>query len=210
QDARAARDEAMTASALAAALLAALAPPQDREPRPPLALRVEAERTKLGFGERFELRVVREWDEGLTVEPWPDDALAPLELDPGKVERREQDGRIVETRRYAARLLTVGEVVVPAPFVRARPQGGGEHVLAFADELVFDVASSLGADDGGAVELPFEPLPPPWSWRPLALLAIATVGLASWFVRQRRRRPAPPAPPVPPATLALDELARLR
>ncbi|MGQ0615130.1 MAG: hypothetical protein ACT4PV_15465 [Planctomycetaceae bacterium] len=187
------------------ALVALLAACGEREPFPTegTPVRVTAGVRRVALGESFPLTVERVWRAASAPEPWSDAALAPLRVRLLETRRREQEGRIAETRRYAAYAFTSGELsVAPA---------GSEPLRLRVDTL-------LDPDRPGAVEPPEGPLPAPfpaWAWP-----ALGTLALAALFLLYRARRRAPPLPrPSPPSTEppppaphahALAAIARLR
>lgn len=203
--------------ALVGALVVAAPVLQERgsSDREELELRVTAGASEVGFGEGFPLMVVRSWTRGFEPDEWSDEVLAPLTVELVEESVREDPERIEETRRYRAYLFEVGEVIVPAPWFRAR-SGDGETVrVAFADELSFQVASALGEGDPGPAELPGDVLPAPFSWRHLvwpALLVALVLGAVGFVARRRRLRAVGAAIPLPepPDARAVAALERLR
>ncbi len=188
------------------ALALLLAACGEREPFPPggAPLRLTAGVERVALGESFPLTVQRVWPAESAPEPWSDAALAPLRVRLLETHRREQEGRIAETRRYAAYAFTPGDLSITPP--------GAEPLRLRVDTL-------LDPDRPGAIEPPEGPLPSPfpgWTWPALGALAFAALFL---FYRAARRRPLPlppPAiqaaapPPHAPHERALAGLARLR
>jgi len=163
--------------ALALLFLAACNRPVSEHP-----LRFETDVDEVALGARFELSVVRTWDEGGKPVEWESGALA-LRL--RETEVREAGGRVEETRRYDA--YAFSEIDVPG----------------------LDVAVRRAVDPAAPGD-PERPAPPraawPW-WVAAALVLLAGAVL----LRRRRPAPGVGATPEePPRESALDKLAALR
>ncbi len=154
-----------------------------------LAVQVAVPDAPVSFGRGFPLTVVRAWSTGLAPEPWSDQPLPPLVVRLVDEERRERDGRVEDVRRYEAHAFALGELVVPAPFLRARPVTGGAWRHATGDDLVLHVESSLPAGDPGVAELPEGPLriARPWWTSGSAVLVAAVAAVAALAAVARRR-----------------------
>lgn len=148
----------LSVAALALSLTAQQSPPAPVED---LVVVVSATTTEVELGRPFGVTVELRWNETLEPEAWSDASLAPLVVRLQDHSRQQRAGQITETRRYQAYAFTSGEVVVPSPFVRAMPRDGGTERLAFADDLVVQVAPALPVNASPDAELAHELRPAP-------------------------------------------------
>lgn len=151
---------------------------------------------ELRFGEPFELQVQRAAPADATFEAFDAAVLGALELELEHADLTDgpladgSEGRI-ERRRYRARALAVGDVVI-APFRTLLRAADGRVQTIVTDGITLRVASQLG-DPAGDFEWPGdvrEPSPRPrWAWWLAAgALAVVLFGVAAW--RRQRRSPA--------------------
>jgi hypothetical protein len=194
----------------------------DRPPPIPevdLLLRVGVDSADVESGKAFGLTVVRVWSRDWTPSEWNDRALSPLVVRLESSSRREEGGRVEETRRYRGYAFAREDVRVPAPSFRARRSDGGEERLVAAAPLRLRVRPALPPAAPAAPELPGEPIPEPgatWPWA-VALGAVLLAALGLLVARARRRAgvPAVPPPEAPvvappsPAEVALERLSRV-
>jgi hypothetical protein len=187
-----------------------------------LLLRIDAEVDEVVFGQGFALRVVRVWSKDLEPVEWEDDALAPLTVRLLETRRRENEGRVEETRLYRAHAFTLGAFAVTLPTLRAVPKAGGAERVVSGNRLALRVRRNLDPADPGPPELPGGPLTEPRAWRLWTVGALLAVAALAVLLFQRRRRalaavtapsaaPAEPSVPQPgPAERALERIERLR
>lgn len=176
-----------------------------------LHLRITAAVQEVEFGVAFDLTVERAWSRALEPEPWEDDRLAPLVLEPKSVVLEDTGAGFHEVRHYRARAFRTGELVLPQVWLRARQADGGTRIAA-SDEVALRVVSALSATDAGEVELPGPPFPAPRRLAPGPLLlgAGVTVLLAWAIVRAVRRRAQRARAPAAPHVQALARIEELR
>ncbi len=185
---------------------------QDPIPEEDLSLRVSASVEEVEFGKAFELTVVQVWDKGLELESWGSEKLAPLTVRLLETERREDDERIEETRRYECFAFEVDELTLPAMFLRAKSAEDGSQRVALGEGLRISVLSVLEDDDSGEMEMPREAFPAPFPWAIAVLVAMSALSVAIPFRRAFKRRPAVEviAQPPPADEVARERLQRLR
>ncbi len=167
-----------------------------------LAVRVEVANgsEEIGFGEPFELRVVRTFRADLRLEAFHDRDLAPLQLRSLGVEQRTGDGRIEEVHRFSARAFVLERVVVPPLRLLAVPKTGGAPLRAESSEVTLRVRTSLRAVGDREIEQSLELVPMPAASRPwLAVLSLLVVAVIAFW---RWPRPRLVAAPTLPALLA--------
>jgi hypothetical protein len=178
-------------------------------PAEELLMRIEAQ-GEVELGRGFPLTVMRVWSRELTPAVWNDASLAPLKLKLLETTRREDGRRIEETRRYEGFAVTLGDISIPAPELRAVAGPGGAERVASADPIEIKVNAALPATDDSEPELPGEAPTRSllWIYGIAGALALAVVALR--VHRKRTPAPPPPAPPTEaapsPAALALAQL----
>jgi len=161
-------------------LLLACGEPIGTEP-----LRFETGVHEVALGRRFDLAVVRVWNEGDKPVEWDEGAL---DLRLRKTEVREAAGRIEETRRYDA--YAFSEVAIPG--------------------LDLTVRRALDPAAPGEPELP-DPPPSRWGWWVAGAFLLAAILLLARRRRPPPPAPVPEAAPVEaPRDVALRRLAALR
>ncbi|MAG54993.1 MAG: hypothetical protein CMJ83_01750 [Planctomycetes bacterium] len=186
--------------------------PTFADPPDLLSIRVIVQVDSVAFGQAFSLTVVRGWKRSLMPEPWDDAALAPLAVRLTEATRQENEGRIIETRRYRAYAFERSKVKIPPVTLRvAVGVGPVREVTSEPIELI--VTSSLLADDEGAAELPGPLFPRPFRWQDwivLVTFVMALIGAGFWsFSRWIVRRREAASAPAPPAQLARARLHAL-
>ena len=151
----------------------------------------------LDFGCAFPLTVTRSFARELEPEPWRDAWLAPLFVREVGVARREEDGRIVETRQFSAYAFERDELVLAPRSFTARPRVGGTERVAWSAELRRPVQGALAADSAVEPELPAVtqlPVEEPSAHPAALVLAIGLPSivllLAAWLALRRRARRA--------------------
>jgi len=179
-----------------------------------LSFRLDVGDSALEFGRPFELEVERGWPRDHWPQPFDERGLDGLQLRLLAADTREQDGRLIEVRRYAAVARRVGELVL-GPFVlRTRDAQGREQARTF-EVPPLTVASTL-PDPPGAIEWPGDVRDRrrAWPWRVVlgCLAALLVLGFAG--ARAGRRRAVATSTDsgakVPsPAAIARGELAAL-
>ncbi len=212
------------APAAAAPSLAAAASPTAAAAPAPIQVEAKLSNTTPLFGEKVELRVTLRYPAGYRVFFPSKPDLRPLLVDtrdPGRSERQELAGQIVETLVLPALAVRQGAAKTPAieiPWHRVTDQGGaGESGTVQVAPLRFSVKSQFAND----TQVKASPLPPP---RPLveentpleiALLIAAMMALSAVMTaaglkvyRDRAARRAP-KPKVPAHVAALDRLREL-
>ena len=182
-------------------------------PRDELALQITTDAYEVPLATAFVVTVARSWSKHLQPEEWSDETLSPLLVRLEDVDRRESDDRVLETRRFRAIAVELGDVRVLPPLFVATPQGGGDEVVVTGDPLDLRVTSVLPAGDTSGVELPGGMQPRRFPWREELVGAGAAVLLALLVHRARRRAVAPAVPEEPvgpppeqPAAIALRAL----
>lgn len=176
-----------TAALLLLSLASACSPGGEPIAGEDLLVRVVTDTGEVELGKAFPLTVVRVWSKDLVPADFPDDALAPLTLRLVGTSRREDDRRVEESRRYAGYAFSLDEVTVPAPTFRATPRGGDASAVrsVAGDRLALRVRRALDPAAPGAPELPGDPLPEPFPWRPWTIGA--ALALAAFVLVQVRR-----------------------
>jgi len=193
---------------LAAALagLAALGACREAPPLPSaeLQIRLETPAAEVELGRAFPLAVVRLWSQKYIPADFSEQLLQPLAVSLEGIERREERGRVEETRRYRAFAFTLEEVVLEGLVLQAYPRDGGPPAEALSNALRLPVRPALDPQQPGPPELPRAPFPARVPWPPVAGAAALALsaGLLHWRrTRARLRAPAAP-PPRPPAHAA--------
>jgi hypothetical protein len=164
------------------------------------------------FGTAFELTVTQVWDSKLELEAWGAEKLAPLTARLLATERRADDKRIEETRRYECFAFEVGELTLPALFLRAKSSEDGSQRVALGEDLRITVLSTLEPEDDGVMETPRAVFPAPFPWAIVLLVIVSVTSLVALALKVFKRRPsAPPiVPPLPAHEMATERLRRLR
>lgn len=170
---------------------------------PDVDLRIEVAEDVVAPGVPFEVVVERTWPEGTQPAPFEPTDLAPLVVQAPRVTRDEAEGRVRETRRYAAQVLALDDVRVPAATHRVLGPDGVLLRSVRSDVTDVRVATRLDARDV-EVEPPPEPLPEPPADVPWALLAalagvLGVLGVVA--VRRRRRASTSTATTEPPSAV---------
>lgn len=175
-----------------------------------LRLQISLGASEVALGAAFPLTVQRVWSKELLPAAWSDRALAPLALRLERIERREDDHRIEETRHYLGYALSLADLRIAGPKFVARPRAGGPDRIVTAEPLSLRVRRALDPAAPGPPELPEMPEGDgsPW-WALLLLPLLAAVGTLV-AVRRRPRRPRAASQAHDPASLALPRLHALR
>ncbi len=175
----------------------------DADPNPGadvgVTTRLEGLPAEVVFGAPFELVVVRQGPLGESLPPFEDTRLAPLAVELMDVRRRDLDGK------YEERLV-----------FRARAYELQPLQLSFEGAGPMAVNSALADPDDRTLEIPLDPIGPPWRpWWQAAIFGVFVVAAAAIAYRRRatQRRALPVAATnerVPdPADLALEALRAL-
>jgi hypothetical protein len=196
---------------LAAATLAACS--NEPIPRDDLALRIDTDTYEVELAEGFGLTVTRSWSSELEPEAWDDETLSPLIVRQESVDVRDDGEFVLETRRFRAHAVELGDVRVLPPLLVATPVGGGDEVVVTGEPLDLRVKPVLPAGDATDVELPGGMLAPRRHWGAWLAGAGAVALLALLIVRSRNggapeiiaEEPAGP-PPEPPGAIAMRAL----
>jgi hypothetical protein len=192
------------------------------EPPPPVEARAAVDKAVATTGDLITYTITVDHDPAYTVEiPEAGAEIAGFRIvDIGRVDPREEDGRVIEERWYQLRADLVGSYVLPPVTVgyhlQAEVSEAGDddaaQVQSIETSAIFVEVESVLPETGEATDIiEIKPLQPktsriPWFWIIAGIVLLLALGVIGKLVWRRATKEAPPLPPHEIAFQALDAL----
>ncbi len=186
-----------------------------------IEVRAEVDTSVITIGDRITYSIIIDRDEHLrTARPGEGLNLGQFEIKGYDFpEPLHQNGRIIERFNFNISVYDTGHYAIPPfPVAYFLDDTTTKYSIIEAPAVNIFVKSVMSGDDAGTLKDVKAPIEIPFNYRfwsliaALAVLLLAGIGLAYYFIKKRREKGylfSPPPPPRPAHEIALEELDKL-